>query len=90
MEHHFTFKGEARIPGPRWEEGFKEAYEITLIGLPMSAGKYGRDWGSGGKTNDGGEYGNGFAEGSTSARGMRYFRQCIKNIFGPEIFDLDN
>lgn len=87
----FNLKGKASIPGPRWEEGFKEAYEITLIGLPMTAGKYGSKWGSGGNTKDGGEYGNGFAEGSTSGRGIRWrLKEKNNQILGPEIIDLDN
>jgi hypothetical protein len=57
----YTFKGEARPLGPRWEEGFKDGYELTISGQKMDQGKLGNNWGWGS-----GQYGNGFAEGCLS------------------------
>lgn len=63
MIRFYTFRGEAQPLGVRWEEGFKDAFEICSIGLPMNSGPFGDDWGG-----VSGEYGNGFAEGSLTGR----------------------
>lgn len=67
MTQNFTLSGKAKPVGPRWKEGFKDAYEATLRSknpsISPSDGPFGKDW-----CIQDGEYSHGYAEGWISGR----------------------